>query len=617
MTHLQSNLRLGFALLQQGRLGDAERAYQHVLREQPTNFDALHMSGVIALQTGRTAQGVALIRQAIEQNDQIAAAHSNLGKGLRAMNRYAGALASYAKAVTLQPDFAEAYYNLGNALRDVMHFAEAVISYDKAIGLKPDYAEAYFNRGNALIDLKRFEAAVASYDKAIALKSNYAEAFYNRGNGLLALNRPAQAYYSRGNGLMVLQRYAEAITNYDQAIALNPADAETHYNRGLALQNLKRCEAAIVSYDQAIALRSDYAEAHYNRANALMDLRCFKAAIAGFDRAIALKPDDPGAYWNQSMCCLALGDYQRGWRLFEWRWKAELLPLKPDLPWLGDRPIDGKTILVLAEQGLGDSLQFCRFVPMLAARAKVILGVPRPLLRLLSGLDGVAQVVATGDPVPAADAWIPMMSLPLAFNATLETIPDAVPYLYGNPQRSAVWRDRLAGFPGRKIGLVWAGGSRSDNPRANAVDKARSITLQHFAPLAEIRGLCLVSLQKGDAAAETQTPPPGMTVLDWTDELDDFADTADLVDALDLVISVDTSVAHLAGALGKPVWVLNRFDQCWRWLSDRTDSPWYPTARLFQQRTPGDWSGVMQGVIEALRADALSLTGGQSIFRSG
>jgi tetratricopeptide (TPR) repeat protein len=604
MTHLESNLRRGIALHHQGRLNDAERVYQDVLREQPNHFDALHMLGVIALQTGRAAQGVALIERAIEQNDQIAAAHSNLGKGLRALNRHGEALASYAEAVTLQPDFAEGYYNLGNSLRDIKHLEEAVRSYDKAIALNPDYAAAHFNRGNAMLDLKRFEDAVASYDRAIALKPDYAEAFYNRGNGLLALNRPAQAHYSRGNGLMVLQRYTEAVASYDHAIALQPDDAETHYNRGLALQNMKHFEDSVASYDRAIALRPDYAEAHYNRGNALLDMRRFDAAVASFDRAIALKPDDAGAYWNQSMCCLALGDYQRGWQLFEWRWKAELTPLKPDLPWLGNRPIDGKTILVLAEQGLGDSLQFCRYVPMLAARATVILSVPRPLLRLLSSLEGVSQIVATGDRVPVADAWIPMMSLPLAFNTTLATVPNMVPYLRSNPQRSTAWRDRLAAFPGRKVGLVWSGGLRSNNPRAVAVDKARSITLQHFAPLAGVPGLSLISLQKGEPAAQTRSPPAGMIVHDWTDELNDFADTADLVDALDLVISVDTSVAHLAGALGKPVWVLNRYDQCWRWLCGRTDSPWYPSARLFRQRTPGDWPGVLREVTEALHAAA-------------
>jgi hypothetical protein len=245
-------------------------------------------------------------------------------------------------------------------------------------------------------------------------------------------------------------------------------------------------------------------------------------------------------------------------------------------------------------------LQFCRYLPMLAARARVILQVPRPLLRLLSGLDGISQIVASDEPPPRFDGWTPMMSLPFAFRTTLATIPAAVPYLNADPDRSASWSERLNTLPGRKVGLVWAG---SRQRGAQAMDQRRSLALRYFVPIAAVPGICLISLQKGEAATQTQTPPDGMVLYDWTDELDDFADTAALVDALDLVISVDTSVVHLAGALGKPVWVLNRYDQCWRWLRGRTDSPWYPSARLFRQRTPGDWSGVMSDVVEALRAD--------------
>jgi len=247
-------------------------------------------------------------------------------------------------------------------------------------------------------------------------------------------------------------------------------------------------------------------------------------------------------------------------------------------------------------------LQFCRYVPMLARRARVILEAPRPLVRLLSGLEGVAAIVAEGEPPPEYDGWIPLMSLPLAFGATLGTIPRSIPYLHADPERSAMWKARLGALPGRKVGLVWAGSPRHGQPRANLIDRRRSMPLSHYAPLAGVPGISLISLQKGDASG--QAPPDGTRLHDWTGELHDFADTAALVDALDLVVSVDTSVVHLAGALGKPVWVLNRYDQCWRWLWGRTDSPWYPTARLFQQRTPGDWAGVVSDVADALRAGA-------------
>ena len=235
---------------------------------------------------------------------------------------------------------------------------------------------------------------------------------------------------------------------------------------------------------------------------------------------------------------------------------------------------------------------------MLAKLATVILDVPRSLRRLLSGLDGGPLIAGDDEPLPPFDAWIPVMSLPLAFHTTLATIPASVPYLHADPERAAAWRERLSGLPARKVGLVWAGSPFSMQPRAQAMDRRRSVALGEFGPLVTVPGICWVSLQKGEAAA--QLPPAGMELRDWTDELEDYADTAALVEALDLVISVDTSVVHLAGALGKPVWVLNRYDQCWRWLRGRNDSPWYPTARLFRQRTPGDWAGVVREVAAAL-----------------
>jgi lipoprotein NlpI len=490
--------------------------------------------------------------------------------------------------VALRPDDAAAYYSRGNTLRDLGRSAAALASYDRAIALRPGHAEAYNNRGNLARDQGRAEAALADYERAIALRPEFAEAHYNRGTALRDLRRPEAA-----------------VAAYDRAIAARPDFAEAHNNRGNALRDLDRPEAALLSYGNAIKSRPDYAEACYSRGAVLWDLGRPEEALPCYDQALALKPDFVEARYNKGICHLALGDYERGWEGFEWRRKSRFVPPRGDLsgaPWLGDFPIAGKTILVHAEQGFGDSLQLCRYVPLLAALATVVLEVPRPLLRLFARLPGVTRIVAHGDPLPPFDARIPMMSLPLAFRATRATIPAAVPYLTAGPERSAVWRRRLAALPGRKIGLVWAGSPLRGLPRAEAMDRRRSISLQQYAPLTAVPGLCLISLQKGEPAAQTRTPPAGMVLHDWSEELSDYADTAALVDALDLVISVDTSVAHLAGGLGKPVWVLNRYDQCWRWLRNRTDSPWYPTARLFQQRSPGDWAGVLRAVADALRA---------------
>jgi tetratricopeptide (TPR) repeat protein len=607
----------GVVAHRQGRLADAERVYQEVLRRQPNHFDALHLMGVIALQTQRTESGVELIAKAVRVNPNIAAAHNNLANGLLALSRFEDAVSSYDKAIELGTDFAETYHSRGKALSALDRPEAAIESYDRAIALRPGHAEAFYNRGNAQRSLDRHAEAVASYDKALALKPNFADAYYNRGNALRDLHRldeaagsyeqaisirpdEPNAYYNLSNVLLELHRFEDAVVSCDKAIALRPDFAAAWRNRGNGLWALNRPEEAIESYDRAIALRPDDAGAYSNRAVALTERNRHEEAIASYDNAIALKPDDPTAYAGQSLCRLATGDYERGWALYEWRWKTGLAharPALPGLPWLGAEPIDGKTILVLAEQGFGDTLQFCRYVPMLAALATVVLCVPRPLIRLLSGLEGVTRIVAEDDPLPAFDTWTPMMSLPLAFRTLLASIPASVPYLHADPKRAAAWRNRLAAFPGRKIGLVWSGSPRAENLRANAVDRRRSITLQHYAPLAAVPGLCMISLQKGDAPP----PPEGMVLRDWTDELDDFSDTAALVAALDLVISVDTAVVHLTGALGKPVWVLNRYDQCWRWLRNRTDSPWYPSARLFQQRTPGDWSGVIDDVAEAMR----------------
>jgi tetratricopeptide (TPR) repeat protein len=640
------------ALHQQGRLEDAERIYQ----KYDTRFDALYLRGIIALQTGRIDLAIELFGETIALKPDHAEAYGNRGAALAHQRRFPAALADYNRAIALTPDNATVHINRGAAQSALGHDEEALASYATAIALRPDSADAYnnhaatlavlgrpeaalascdaaialrpdhpsahYNRANALRDLNRFDDALSSYDAAIARQPNHSAVYNNRGGVLASLGRPeealtnyataialrptsAEAHNNQGAALVDLGRLEESVSSYDKAIALKPDYAAAYKNRGAALAGLGRLDEALVSCDQAIALRPDYAEAYADRAAALTALGRIEDALVDCDTAVVLKPDTAEARFNRGACHLALGDFERGWEGFEWRWKSRFGPSQPGLPglpWLGETPIDHKTILVYAEQGLGDSLQFCRYVPLLAERARVILDVPRSLRRLLSGLGGAT--VLTDEPPPPFDAWIPMMSLPLAFRTTLATIPASIPYLRADPAEAAAWKHRLAGLPGRKIGLVWAGSPFSQQPRAQAMDRRRSITLRHYAPLAAIPGVSLISLQKGDASAQPR--PAGMLLHDWTDELTDYADTAALIEALDLVISVDTSVVHLAGALGKPIWVLNRYDQCWRWLRGRTDSPWYPSARLFRQRFPGDWSGVISEVTQALRSEPQS-----------
>ena len=401
-----------------------------------------------------------------------------------------------------------------------------------------------------------------------------------------------------------LGRPQEGLSAIDQALALRPDYIDAFNEKGSILQQLGEWEAAIACHDRAIMLAPDHPLAHNNRGNALHLAGQLDRAIADYDHAIALKPDYAWARLNKSVALLARGDFATGWAEFEYRLKnpADRERNAAFVQMVRDGRLSGRTVLLEAEQGYGDALQFCRYATMVAgAGALVVLRVRHPLLRLLSRLNGPTRVIPQEWHAPELELGCGLLSLPLAFDTTLQTIPCDVPYLRAEPEAVERWRERLDGFGGLRVGLVWSGDPRAWNAGAHAIDGRRSITLDHFAPLAEIPGLLLISLQKGERAGQARTPPRGMAIHDWTAELDDFADTAALIEALDLVISVDTSVAHLAGALAKPVWLLSRFDACWRWMRDRDDSPWYPTMRIFRQPRPGDWGSVMRHVTAALR----------------
>jgi tetratricopeptide (TPR) repeat protein len=620
-------LRRAVGLQQQGNLAAAEAIYRRILNDDPSNTNALHLLGLVALRCGRPEEAIRLIRQAITAVPDQPQFHSNLGAAQRAAGQPEDALHSYDRAIALKSDYAEAHNNRGIALEQLGRPREAVACYDRAIALRPDYAEAFYNRGNARRALERHAQALASYDRAIALQPGYAEALNNRGDLLLILGRYqdaldsldaalafrpdyVDALYNRGNVLQKLNRFDEALIAYNRAIALRPGYGEALNNRGTLFLALNRHEEALASCDQAIAVRPDWPDPLCNRGVALQVVGRHEEAVECFDRALALQPDSAEVHANRSMSRLALGDFEAGWKEYEWRWKTvmvrDLVRRFRAQRWLDQTNIDGRTILLHAEQGFGDTLQFCRYVPMVSARAKVVLEVPPRLCRLLATLDGGATIIGQGEKLPPFDLHCPLLSLPLAFGTTLATIPATVPYLRADLRETEAWSQRLKALPGLRVGIAWAGGLRPYEPLLRAIDLRRSITLGHFAPLTALPGVSLISLQKGEPASQTRMPPSGMVIHDWTEELEDFADTAALVAALDLVITVDTAVAHLAGALGKNVWILNRFDACWRWLPGREDSPWYPTARLFRQSVPGDWDSVIAAVRDALRALNLS-----------
>ncbi len=607
---LQAKFERGVALHQHGKLAEAERIYGEVLRQQPNNFDALHLLGVIAFQTRRTERAVELLRKAIRLNPKVAAAHSNLGNALTDLKRSTDALASYDRAIALKSDYAEAYYNRGAALTGLKRPADALADYDKTIALKPDYAEAYNNRGNALRELKRPVDALASYDRAIALKPDYAEAYSNRGAAQKDLKCPAdalvsydkaialkpdyaEAYSNRGAALLDLKRPADALVSYDQAIALKPDFAEAYSNRGAALLGLKRPADALVSYDQAIALKPDYAEAYNNRGNALMDLKRPAEALASYEQAIVQRPDYAEANWSKSLCMLLMGQFELGLRQFEWRKRRDEpsgVSFYPQPVWLGEENIAGKTLFIYWEQGLGDTIQFCRYAKLVEARgAKVILSVQQPLLGLLKQLSATIQIIGPNEVPIDFDYHCPLLSLPLALRTTLETIPAEHQYIKANAEQRVAWSGRLQPKTKPRIGVVWSGGAVYKN------DHYRSMELETYLPIlsADADWVCLQKeVREKDLAVLRKIG----RITYFGDDMGDFSNTAALLDLMDLVITVDTNIPHLAGAMGKPVWILLPYNPDWRWLMDRDDSPWYPSARLFRQQQIGDWAGVIDRV---------------------
>ncbi len=621
---LPEAMQRAVAAYQRGRLREADDLARAILGVKADYFDALHLIAVIRTRQRRLDEALASYDRALALRPDHAEALRNRGATLHKLKRFDAALASYDRALALQPDYAEALYNRGITLHELERFDEALASYDRAVAARPDYAAALNNRGNTLHQLKRFDEALASYDRALALQPDHAGTFSNRGNTLHQLGRfdealasydralalqpdHAEALYNRGITLHALERFDEALASYDRALALRPDHAEALNNRGNTLHELKRFDEALASCGRALALQPDHAEALYNRGVMLHELMRLDEALACYDRALAVRPDYADAHFNKSVVQLVKGDFAAGWQEYEWRHrKHEYFTVsKRDFAqplWLGQTALAGKTILLHSEQGFGDTIQFCRYAPLVAGRgARVLLEVPPPLRELMAGLAGVAQVFSAPDKLPCFDLHCPLLSLPLAFRTSLETIPAQTPYLFAGAAKTAAWRTRLGARDKPRVGLVWAGDPRKELPDARRIDRMRSLEFEQLAPILRITGCEFYSLQKGEhTLAQLRASALRRRVVDCADDLRDFSDTAALIDNLDMVITVDTSVAHLAGALGKPFWLLNRYSTCWRWLIDRDDSPWYPTARLFRQNAPGDWPGVIGRVVVEL-----------------
>lgn len=478
--------------------------------------------------------------------------------------------------------FPEALFRQAMTLHQAGALPAAESAYRAVLSASPRHAAAMTLLATVIAQDGRPEEAVPLFDASLKLDRNQELALFNRGNALFAL-----------------KRHAEALTSYNRAVALWPGHAPLLNNRGNALFALGRKLEALAAFDRAIAAAPDYVDAHFNRGNVLRALERRTEALASFDRAAALAPDHAEAQFNRGLLRLRLGDYAEGWRLAEWRWLAPGAPPRRNFAqrlWLGEDDIAGKTLLLHAEQGYGDTIQYCRYAPLAAARgARVVLEVQGPLVPALARLEGVAQLMAAGDTLPPFDRHCPLMSLPLAFRTEQDTVPRTVPYLHAAPSAVRRWAERLGPGHSRRVGLVWAGN------RLNTNDDQRSAGLPALLPLLQC-GAEMIALQK-DLSPADQTllaATPGLRPLG--DELQDFGDTAAVLELLDLVVTVDTSVAHLAGALGRPVWVLLSAVADWRWLAGDADAPWYPTARLFRWDPARGWPGVVANAKAALVA---------------
>ena len=648
---------------QQGKLAEAEPLYRRILELDPLHSDSLHLLGVLAHQVGREDVAIELITKAISVDSKQAAYHSNLGTALQATGKMQAAAVSYRNALMLKPDMAEAhmnlgavlqtlgksgaaearfrqaiaikpnlaeaYVNLGNVLLEQGKLDEAAASQQKALSFRPGFAEAHFNLGNAHRAQGNHAQAVSDYERALALNPNIAEAHSNLGNTLLAQNnledavasyeralvlRPefADAWYNLGNARQGQEKLLDAVACYQHALSLKPQLAEAHYNLGNTLHALQKLDQAVASFEQALALRPQYAEAHYNLGCTLQDLGKLDEALACIDRALEIKPDYPQARFAQSIAQLQLGDFSRGWCNYESRWQSEdhFTPMRPypQPLWTGERLPAGR-LLLWGEQGIGDEIMFAGLIPdAIRSGSRITLDCePRlqplfarsfPEIEVISSRDVGQAATAASRPEVATDfaSHLPTGSLPHLFRTTVQAFSTGnAGYLKADPEK----RDRLRASYGddrKRIGLAWF----TNNPK---LGRQRSIDLAQFDAPFKQSNLRWISLQYGDFdhLDEQASAAHAPILVDRTvDQLADMDQFAAQVAAMDLVICIDNSTAHLAGALGVPVWLLLPFASNWRWLTARSDSPWYPTLRIFRQPSIGDWTSVLADVRKSL-----------------
>lgn len=572
---LQDTLRRAIALREAGKPSEAEALSDAVLALDPENADGWQIAGLARLDLGMNVSACEALAKSAELAPLVAGNHVNLAIVLDRLGKPDHAIQCLRRAIGLQDDLPEAHYNLGNVLLQTGRTADAEAAFERAVALRPHYPEALSNLGHVIAERGDKEAAVGYFRRALDADARYGPAWSNLCGSLLDLGRTV-----------------EAIDAGRRAVLLSPESAKAHYNLGNAFATAPIPAEAAACYRRALQISPGYADAFVNLGVAQINLGDCDGAIAALDHALAIDPELAGANWNKALALLLAGRLGEAWELYEWRWRAVKGLSMPQI----DRPLwDGgsgrsRTILIRCEQGYGDAMQFVRYLPMVRERGwRIVLECPPKLERLFAVSRLADAVIPFGAQCPAFDAWLPVMSLPRVHRTEVATIPCAGPYLsIPTPPRHGVRDSRL------RVGIVWQGSL------TNGRGRFRSGMLADLAPLGRIPGVSLCSMQS-QISDEDRLLLERLSIPDLESGLLDFAETAAVVQALDLVITVDTAMAHLAGALGRPVWTLLSAFPDWRWMLDREDSPWYPTMRLFRQRRAGDWTTVVQEVASALR----------------
>jgi tetratricopeptide (TPR) repeat protein len=546
--NIAQTLQGALSLHQQGRLREAEKLYARTLKASPDNFDALHLLGLIKAQSGQMGEAYRLMTAALKIN----------------------------------PNAPDALVNFANVLHALKRDTEALDCLDKALALRPGDPEALFYRGNALISLGRVEEALPCFNAVLTRNPMQIDALLNRGTTLARLGR-----------------HAEALVDFDVIVARAPNHVEALYNRGTALLDFDRADQALAAFETALAGAPQHIGAWTNRGRALQALNRHDDAVASYEKAIAIDKNFADAHSNLALSLLRIGQLPRGFVEYEWRWKRSgMTDTRRGYHgrlWLGEFPLGQRTILLSAEQGLGDTMQFVRYAPLLARTgATVVLEVQPELKALLATVDGVSSCHARGEVLPSYDVHCPLGSLPLALKTEPATIPADIPYLHAAETHIAKWRPTIEALPGKRVAIAWAGHARHPN------DRNRSIALPLFEPLFALDGISFISIQRELRSDDSAVLARHRNVTHVGDQLADMADTAAVTALADLTIAVDTSIVHLAGAMGREAWVLLPFSPDWRWTLTDDHSPWYPQMRLFRQSSPGDWAAVIAAVRQAL-----------------